>query len=233
MVLKLVVCAGSSFEIRRFSASMAPCCELQGVKYTVEWDSSVVRAPDLWLKGCGFKSLPERRDKIFLRGQLSVLTLILVSIPPPCYHKRSLSLCQKCRWEVTAEDAYTLSMWLCMKWHGAWLYGVHRMCQDSSSFMWSQPCQRCKYTTLVDIQKRAIKKLVTHVESHASAVSLFKSREQRYKKAIIIIIIIRRSSEAVWESRWMSWAVHPNEPSGFHGRKDLLNCASALVTTCP
>ena len=35
------------------------------------------------------------------------------------------------------------------------------------------------------------------------------------------------------ESRWTSWAVRPNEPSGFRGRKDLLNRASALVTTCP
>ena len=35
------------------------------------------------------------------------------------------------------------------------------------------------------------------------------------------------------ESRWPSWAVSPNEPSGFHGRKELLNHASALVTTCP
>ena len=25
----------------------------------------------------------------------------------------------------------------------------------------------------------------------------------------------------------------PNKPSGFHGRKELLNHASALVTTCP
>ena len=33
------------------------------------------------------------------------------------------------------------------------------------------------------------KKLVTHVESHASAMSLLESREQRYIKAIIIIII--------------------------------------------
>ena len=30
-----------------------------------------------------------------------------------------------------------------------------------------------------------------------------------------------------------SWAVRPNETSGFRGRKDLLNRASALVTTCP
>ena len=29
------------------------------------------------------------------------------------------------------------------------------------------------------------------------------------------------------------WAVRPNEPSGFRGRKELLNRASALVTTCP
>ena len=35
------------------------------------------------------------------------------------------------------------------------------------------------------------------------------------------------------ESRWPSWAVRPNEPSGFSGRKDLLNRASALVWACP
>ena len=29
------------------------------------------------------------------------------------------------------------------------------------------------------------------------------------------------------------WAVRPDEPSGFRGRKELLNRASALVTTCP
>jgi len=28
-------------------------------------------------------------------------------------------------------------------------------------------------------------------------------------------------------------AVRPNEPSDFRGRKELLNRASALVTTCP
>ena len=44
---------------------------------------------------------------------------------------------------------------------------------------------------------------------------------------------VSHSSGAVWESRWTSWAVRPNEPSGFRGRKDLLNRASALVTTCP
>ena len=74
--------------------------------------------------------------------------------------KRPRSFCQKRRWQVTAKHAYTLRMWLCMKWHGAWLYGVHRTRRDwlsGSRFLWHQPCQRCKYTTSMDIQKRAIK----------------------------------------------------------------------------
>ena len=63
--------------------------------------------------------------------------------------------------------------------------------RDGSSFMWHQPCQRCKrHTTSVALFKTRYKKLVTHVESHASAVSLQESGEQRYIIAIIIIIII-------------------------------------------
>ena len=48
-------------------------------------DSSVVRAPDSWSKGRGFESLLDRREHFLLQGQLSVLTLISVSVPPPCY----------------------------------------------------------------------------------------------------------------------------------------------------
>ena len=44
---------------------------------------------------------------------------------------------------------------------------------------------------------------------------------------------LSHSSGAVCESRWTSWAVRPDEPSGFRGRKDLLNRASALVSACP
>ena len=91
--------------------------------------------------------------------------------------KKPWSFCQKHRWQVTAKHTYTLRMWLCMKWHGAWLYGVHRTCWNGSSFMCHQPCQRCKYTTSVNIQKRHYKTLVTHVESHVSAVSLLESGE--------------------------------------------------------
>ena len=47
--------------------------------------------------------------------------------------KRSRSFCQTYRWQVTAKHAYTLRMWLCMKWHGAWLYGVHRTCTETAA----------------------------------------------------------------------------------------------------
>ena len=45
--------------------------------------------------------------------------------------------------------------------------------------------------------------------------------------------LCHHSSGAVWELRWTSWAVRPNEPSGFLGCKELLYHALALVTTCP
>ena len=99
-------------------------------------DGSVVRAPDSWLKGRGFESLLERRENFLLQGRLSVLTLISVSVPPrvtAVARKRSRSFCQKCRWQVTAKHAYTLRMWLWLKWHGAWLYGVHRTCAETAA----------------------------------------------------------------------------------------------------
>ena len=137
-------------------------------------DSSVVRVPDSWSKSRGFESLLEQRENF--------LCWLLFWYPfHPCVTavacKRPRSFCQKCRWQVTAKHSYTLRMWLCMKWHGAWLYGVRRTCRDGSSFLWHQPCQCCKYTTSVDIQKTRYKKLFTHVESHASAVSLLENGE--------------------------------------------------------
>ena len=48
-------------------------------------DRSVVRVSDSWLKGPGFGSWQEWWENFLLRGQLSVLTLILVSVPPLCY----------------------------------------------------------------------------------------------------------------------------------------------------
>ena len=57
--------------------------------------------------------------------------------------------------------------------------------RDGSSFMWHQSCQRCKNTTSVDIEKRAIKSYSLIItESHTSAVNLLESGEQRYIKTI-------------------------------------------------
>ena len=44
-------------------------------------DSSVVRAPDSWLKGCGFESWQERRENFLLQGQLSDSYLRICSTP--------------------------------------------------------------------------------------------------------------------------------------------------------
>ena len=150
-------------------------------------DSSAVRAPDSWLKGHGFESLPERREIFFSRVNFLCWLLFRYPFHPrvtAVARKRPRSFCQKCRWQVTAKHAYTLRMWLNMKCHGAWLYGVHRTRRDGSSFLWHQPCQRCKSTTSVDKKKKKkkkkkthYKKLFTHVESHASAVSLLESGE--------------------------------------------------------
>ena len=59
---------------------------LSSNKNEEDGDSSVVRAPDSWLKGRGFESLLERWENFLFQGRLSVLTLISVSVPPPCYH---------------------------------------------------------------------------------------------------------------------------------------------------
>ena len=100
--------------------------------------------------------------------------------------KRPRSFCQKRRWQVTAKHAYTLHMWLCMKWHGAWLYGVHRTHWEwlsGSRFLWHQPCQRCKYTTSVDIQKRAIKTIHSCRTTCERSESAQERRIMLYKKA--------------------------------------------------
>ena len=59
-------------------------------------------------------------EKFILQGQLSVLTLISLSVPPPCYcsspWKILVILPKVHRWQVTAKHVCTLCMWICMKW---------------------------------------------------------------------------------------------------------------------
>ena len=75
--------------------------------------------------------------------------------------------------------------------------GVHRARQDSSSFMWHQPCQRCKYTTSVDIQKLAIKAIhscrITCERSESARerrISLYKSDHQSSLKTQTVFLSI-------------------------------------------
>ena len=130
-----------------------------------------------------------------LRGGLSVcadsyfcirFTLVLLAKYWARKRPGPRSFCQKCRWQGTAwlnirVHLILRRMSLCMKWCSmvVWCRPIQNLRRDgSTSFMWYQPCQRCKYTTSVDIQKRAVKSYsVTHitVESHASAVSLLES----------------------------------------------------------
>ena len=105
-----------------------------------------------------------------------------------------------------------------------------------SSWTMTLPAQRTGFNTLdnwghkTPIQskrKRTGKKgLKGHGPEH-----IYILYARLHKKTPLLFSV--HSSGAVWESRWTSWAVRPNEPSGFRGRKDLLHRASALVTTCP
>ena len=137
----------------------------------------MVRALDSWSKGRGFGG------RIFF-SRVNFLCWLLFRYRfharvTAVARKRPQSSCQKRRWQVTAKHAYTLRMWFCMKWHGAWLYGVHRTRRDwlsGSRFLWHQPCQRCKYTTSVDIQKRAIKTI------HSCRITCERSESARERR---------------------------------------------------
>ena len=57
--------------------------------------------------------------------------------------KRPRSFCQKCRWQVTAKHAYTLPMWLWMKWHCNLVHGwmvYTELAPKRQHFTWYQPC---------------------------------------------------------------------------------------------
>ena len=96
-------------------------------------------------------------------------------------------------------------------------------------YMWAQ--SQGHHTRIARLEER-------DVEIWSARRSSLKGRERAIVSQTNIIscrncFAITHSSGAVWESRWPSWAVGPNEPSGFRGRKAILNHASALVSACP
>ena len=92
-----------------------------GVAWIAQW---IERRTQAWSRSRGFESWQERRENFLLRGQLSVLTLISVSVPPPCYRH-----CTHPTYVVLHE----------VTWHGACLYGIHRTRWDGIGFTWHQP----------------------------------------------------------------------------------------------
>ena len=121
-------------------------------------ESSVVRAPDLWLKGHWFESLQEQWENFLLQGRLSLCWLLFRYPVHPVLLQEHLTdpgHSAKSAGGRLQLNTHILRMWHCMKWHGAWLYGVHRTCTEMAAI--HQPCQRCKYTTSMDIQKTRYK----------------------------------------------------------------------------
>ena len=62
-------------------------------------------------------------------------------------------------------------------WHGAWLYGVNRMCAVTAAVSCGTSHASAVSTPLRWTFKERAIKLVTRVEPHASAVSLLKRAE--------------------------------------------------------
>ena len=147
-------------------------------RYIYRRKSSVVRAPDSWLKGGRFESLQEWQENYLLQDQpfcadsyfgiCSTPVLLQYHIKDPGHAAKSAG--GRLQLKTHAPYIYVVLH----KWHVAWLHGVHRTRQDSN-FMWHQSWQCYKYTTSVDIPKMQHKKLVSHVESHVSTVSLLES----------------------------------------------------------
>ena len=97
--------------------------------------------------------------------------------------KRSNSFCQKCRWQVTAKHACTcIIMRLCMKWmaHSCMVYTERA---ETAVVSYGTSHANAVSTPLRWILKKkkkamkSYKKLVTHTEPHASAVSLLERSE--------------------------------------------------------
>ena len=86
----------------------------------------------------------------------------------------------------------------------------------------SRSCRSCSPTPTPSTLSMGMQRLSTSTN--------LRSTKRKFK---VTMLWVAQSSGAGWELRWTSWAVHPNEPSGFHGCKAILNHAHALVSACP
>ena len=92
--------------------------------------------------GCWHSSVVEHR-RVIKRSQVQVpvgaageftsLWLTFYADSSAVAHKRALSYCQKCRWQITAKHTCILRIWLRIKWHSTLVHGwhgVHIMCTE-------------------------------------------------------------------------------------------------------
>ena len=134
MISRVRFCARSTKDPINWGPLCVYACKK--VTYTHGRDSSVVRCQTHDWKVA--VSNPGRSSRRICFSMVDFLCWLLFWYP---FHtrvtavawKRSRSFCQKCMWQVTAKHAYTLCMWLCMKWHGAWLCGVHWTCAETAA----------------------------------------------------------------------------------------------------
>ena len=145
-------------------------------------DSSVVRAPDSWLKGRGFESPQERRENFLLQGWLSVLTDSYFGIRStpvlPQEHVKDPGHSAKStggRLQLNTHTPYVCGF----AWCGMVVWCTQNLRRDGCS--WACGTSHASAVSTPPrwiFKKRATKKqLVSRVESHASAVSLLKRAE--------------------------------------------------------
>ena len=95
----------------KISKTQAHTSHVTEIKQHIQgsWDSSVVRAPDSWLKGCEFKSLLERWEISFSRVNF-LCWLLFQYLFHPCVNavarKRPQSFCQQGRLQLNTHTPY-------------------------------------------------------------------------------------------------------------------------------
>ena len=126
------------------------------------------------------ESRQERRDNFLLQGQLSVLTLISVSVPPPCYRSSTWKITVGLRKVQVAGAGGRLQLkthtpYLCgFKWSDTvtwcmvewWTQNLRRSGSISRGTSHATTTERYQYTTSVDINNTRYKRIQSLIQNH-------------------------------------------------------------------
>ena len=143
-------------------------------------DSLVVRA--YTCDGKVPSSSPGRSKGRIVFSGVSFLCWLLFPYPfHPCVTavacEGSRLICQKCRWQVTAKQTYTLPMWFWMKWHCEVVCGW-MVVSCGTSHATTKECYQ--YTTSVDMKNMCYKRIQSLIQNHMwHDVRSESAREQR------------------------------------------------------